>query len=84
MNVYSEIGNKIFKSKCENKNFVENKISIHKEIFKQLFFNLKNIDIDNINNQSWLEKINSQKIKENQKKKYWNMQPPMLVMNLQF
>ena len=68
MRSYSEIGNKIFNSKCGNNNFVKDKISIHKEIFKQLFFNLKDIDIDNINNQFWLEKIESQQNKQKNKK----------------
>lgn len=60
MKKYSEIGNKIFNSKCGDKAFIKNKIAIHKEIFKQLFFNLESIDIDNIDNQFWLKKIESQ------------------------
>ena len=60
MKKYSEIGNKIFNSKCGDKAFVKNKIAIHKEIFKQLFFNLECVDIDNIDNQFWLKKIESQ------------------------
>lgn len=71
----SEIGNKIFNSKCENQDFVKNKIAIHKEIFKQLFFNLRDIDIDNINNQFWLKKIESQLNKQKNKKEMDDISP---------
>ena len=54
MKSYSEIGNKIFNSKFENKLFCSDKIAIHKEIFNQLFFKLEDIDIDNIDNKYWL------------------------------
>ena len=68
MKKYSEIGNKIFNSKCGDKAFVKNKIAIHKAIFKQLFFNLECIDIDNIDNQFWLKKIESQLCNKKAKK----------------
>ena len=58
MKKYSEIGEKMFNSKCENESFVEDKIKIHKKIFEQLFFNLEDIDIDNINNEFWLKTKN--------------------------